>query len=417
MKPKYLLLIISLLFVSSIGYWIIYRDNDGDASDLQQEPTSIENPNVDSWINNRLQFNPVQVESHDYDSTYTGENISVTGDLASTRFVDCTLKLCGFNDIVIERCQFINSNIHIVECQNITFSENLVTQYYVHEDPAILVQNVDDLNFTLNTVFNNSIGIAISGGTSIDIGYNVFEACDQHNAIMGLNSDARIHNNVFRFNFPHALMIMNREEDPWVCLEIFDNLFDRNIEDAINFEDFRGAQEPTLVYNNVINGTGQAGINVEYNSWEANIIVKDNYIFENGLLTQQILDELGRPKSVYPNHEHQPEPYCEGWKHGVKLEDCSGVTLEGNIIVNNRGSGVECTNARDIHLRNNTITGNMNGIALRNYYEASLSREFSPLSQSNAGSSTVYVTDNKVSDNQNEDIVVEESCELIEVSD
>jgi parallel beta-helix repeat protein len=416
MKKSFLYVIIPILLISSFAYLVTTRNSQNIIADSQQETPIEEEDIVDSGINNTKQFHVIETESLDYNYTYTGENISVTENLSLTRFVGCTLKLCKFKDVKIHGCQFVNSNIHIVDCQNITFSDNHVSQFYVHEDPAILVKNVDGLNFTSNTIFNNSIGMVITGGSNINIGHNVFEACDQHNAIMGLDSIARIHYNVFRYNFPHALMIMNREEDPSVQLEIFDNIFDRNIEDAINFEDFRGAVQPTLVYNNIINGTGQAGINVEYNSWSANIIIKNNIISENGLLNQQILDEFGRPISVYPNHGHQPEPYSEGWKHGVKLEDCSGVTIEGNIIKNNRGSGIECTNARDIQLINNTITGNMDGITLRNYDEASLSREFSSLIQSNAGSSTVYEMNNTVSGNQNMDVLVEEPCKLIEVN-
>ena len=414
MNQKLVLIIISIFLICTPVYLMFYRNNNEVPSDLQQDSTTDEELVEDVGINDTA---PYQPEISEYNFTYTGKIIAVTGSLTSSSFFNCTLKLCGFSNIEIEGCRFVNSNIHIVECENITFSENHVSQYYIHEDPAILVQNVNGLNFTSNTVFNNSIGMVISGGSGIDIGFNLFEACDQHNAIMGLDTDARIHNNVFRYNFPHALMIMNREEKPEVRLEIFYNLFDRNIEDAINFEDFRGAQQPTLVYNNIINGTGQAGINIEYNSWEANIIIKDNIIKENGLLNQQILDESGRPTQIYPNHPHQPEPYTEGWKHGVKLEDCSGVTLEGNIIENNRGSGIECTNVRDVHLKGNTITGNMDGITLRSYDESSLSREFSPLQPSNAGFSIVHEKDNKVSENLDEDIVIEESCQLIEIPD
>ncbi|HUS78542.1 MAG TPA: hypothetical protein VM050_07765, partial [Patescibacteria group bacterium] len=69
-------------------------------------------------------------------------------------------------------------------------------------------------------------------------------------------------------------MITNREGNPLVQLDIYGNVFDRNIEDAVNFEDFSGQVEVTLVRGNLFNGTGWAGVSVEYNSWDANIVIE-----------------------------------------------------------------------------------------------------------------------------------------------
>lgn len=410
-------MIITLIFLFSSVYVAIHRNNkDKNIDSSEQKPNFEAKREQGSEIGAPKLELPGRFEVHEPKSVHIGEDISVTRSLFTTKFIDCILRVSGFDNLIIEKCQLVDSRIHIVECANITFTNNLVVDYYVDEDPAILIQDVDGLNFSSNLVYNNSIGMVVSGGSDIDIGFNVFEACDQHNAIMGLNSHgARIHNNVFRYNFPHALMIMNREEDPDVQLEIYENLFDRNIEDAINFEDFRGASEPTLVCNNIINGTGQAGINVEYNSWKANIVIKENYVMGNGRLTCDLLDENGRPLSIYPSHGHQPEPYCEGWKHGIKLEDCSGVSLEGNIIAGNSGCGVECTNAREIYLKENIITGNENGVSLRRYDEGAFHREFSPLEPSNAGASTIFRLNNTIEGNHNEDWLVEEGCRITEI--
>jgi parallel beta-helix repeat protein len=349
---------------------------------------------------------------------HESEEISLTGDISSQSFSNCTLRLHGFSGVAITGCMFEGSRVHVVDCINVSLVGNVFRDHYVWEDPAVLVQGVHGLRFTGNMVVNNSVGMVVEGGSDLEISFNVFEANDQHNAVMGLNSHgAAIHNNVFRYNFPHALMIMNREEDPAVRLDVYENLFELNIEDAVNFEDFRGAAEPTLVRGNIVNGTGQAGINVEYNSWGANIVIEDNYIADNGLLTDELLDEEGRPTGVYPSHPHQPEPYAEGWKHGVKLEDCSGVALVNNTIVGNAGSGVDCVNARDVTLVGNMVSGNEVGVSVRPYDEGSLIREFSPLLEEGAGASSISIRGNIIENNVVDDWYVVEGCTVIELND
>ncbi|MCW4050528.1 MAG: right-handed parallel beta-helix repeat-containing protein [Candidatus Bathyarchaeota archaeon] len=348
-----------------------------------------------------------------FSETHRYEEITVNESICSERFEHCILRVYRFDDISIADCEFVNSRIHIVECSNITFKTNIVRDYYIAEDPALLVSEVSDLHFSGNMIMNNSVGIVVSGGRDLVFSYNLFEANDQHNAIMGLNTqNCTIHNNLFRYNFPHALMIMNREENPEVYLDIYSNIFDRNIEDAINFEDYRGSTHETYVHDNIINGTGQAGLNIEYNSWGANIVVEGNHIYGNGLLALSILDQDGKPTSIFPSHKHQPEPYSEGWKHGIKLEDCSNVTIKSNYIYDNKGNGVDLVNAREITLENNTITSNINGISLRKYYASSFIRTYSPLLPNDAGYSELYSTVNIVVDNIENDYYVEEGSTL-----
>jgi len=351
------------------------------------------------------------VESHE------GEEISVTGDIISQSFSNCTLRLHGFSGVSVAGCLFVDSRIHVVDCVNVSLTGNVFRDHYVWEDPAVLVQGVRGLRFVGNMVVNNSVGMVVDGGSDLDVSFNVFEANDQHNAVMGLNSHgAAIHNNVFRHNFPHALMVMNREGDPDVRLEVYENLFELNVEDAVDFEDYRGAAEPTVVRGNIVNGTGQAGINVEYNSWAANIVVEGNYVVGNGLLTAELLDEEGRPKALYPSHLHQPEPYSEGWRHGVKLEDCSGVALVNNTIVGNGGSGVDCVNARGVLLVGNVVSGNQVGVSVKPYDEGSFIRGFSPLDAGDAGASSISIRDNVVEENE-QDWYIDEGCTVIELTD
>ena len=203
------------------------------------------------------------------------------------------------------------------------------------------------------------------------------------------------------------MMITNREGNPLVQLDIYGNVFDRNIEDAVNFEDFSGQVEVTLVRGNLFNGTGWAGVSVEYNSWDANIVIEGNYINSNGLLVEDILED-GRPTSVYPAHSHQSEPYSAGWGHGIMLEDCSGVIVARNVIVSNAESGIDVKNARDIVVENNTIALNRVGVYVAGYQKSSLIRDFSPLALVDSGFSEMTEARNSVFLNVEENWLVEE---------
>jgi parallel beta-helix repeat protein len=407
MKPRHvggILVVVAAL--------IIFLSHNPVGSDVEDAPTELampEPPELDL---------PSPFSLTEFVERHEGEEISVTRDVSVTSFTNCTLRLRGFSGVSVAGCLFVDSRIHVVDCVNVSLTGNVFRDHYVWEDPTVLLQGVRGLRFAGNMVVNNSVGMVVDGGSDLEISFNVFEANDQHNAVMGLNSHgAAIHNNVFRYNFPHALMIMNREGDPEVRLDVYENLFELNLEDAVNFEDYRGAAEPTFVRGNIINGTGQAGINVEYNSWGANIVVEGNYIVDNGLLTAELLDEEGRPKALYPSHSHQPEPYAKGWRHGVKLEDCSGVVLVNNTIVGNAGSGVDCVNARDVTLVGNMLSGNEVGVSVKPYDEGSLIREFSPLLEEDAGASSISVRDNVIENNVVDDWYVVEGCTVIELTD
>lgn len=351
---------------------------------------------------------PELIERHE------NEKINVSEDINASLFENCTLEIYGIDGMKISNCKFINSKICIYEgSRNIEISNNIIRDYYVHESAVIGAYGCENLLIDHNEIENNSIGITVIGGGNIEISNNTFNANDQHNSLLlDSTGGAKIHNNSFKYNYPHAILILNREGDPDVWVDIYNNTLDRNIEDAINFEDFRDSERANRVYNNRITGTGHAGINVEYNSWNANIIIDNNYIDTNGLLTEDILDDEGQPISIYPAHEHQPEAYCPGWKHGIKLEDCSKVIVKNNVIVNNSGNGVDIKNCRNITLEANLISKNTIGISLTKFQESSFNRDVSPLAPENAGYSEVIAIENSVFNNQEWDYFVEEGSTL-----
>jgi parallel beta-helix repeat protein len=354
---------------------------------------------------------PEPVTLPELNQTYANERIEVSEDINASLFEGCVIEVWRKDGIRITNSRFINSKIQMRESKNIELSDSVIVDRYVREEPAIDIYDCERLLIDHNEIRGNSIGMTIAESAGIEISNNIFEANDQHNALVLGRTSAEVRHNLFRYSFPHAILIMNREADPLVQVNIYDNIMDRNIEDAINFEDFRGSERVSKVYNNRITGTGWAGINVEYNSWDANLVIEDNYIDNNGLLTEDILDGEGKATSIYPAHEHQPDPYSPGWQHGLKIEDSSGVKVIGNVILNNSGNGVDVKNGQDVILENNLIAQNAVGISLGGFQESSLSRQFSPLSLENAGYSHVIAINNSVFDNLEQDWFVEEgSC-------
>ncbi len=345
--------------------------------------------------------------------TFSNQRIQVTEDIRGALFQNCTLEVWRGNGITITDSMFINSRMYIEESQNIEISNSVIRDFYVWEEPAINIHSSQHILIGHNEIKNNSIGVVISECSDTEIRNNIFESNNQHNALVLGGTSADVYGNVFLFNFPHAMLIMNRAADPTVQVNIYNNIFDRNIEDAINFEDFRGSDQISRVYNNRVTGTGWAGINVEYNSWNANLILEDNYIDSNGLMTDEIMDEGGQLISIYPPPGDQPEPYSPGWKHGIKIEDSSGVIVRGNVIVDNQGNGIDIKNSREITLEGNLVTRNVVGVSVMKYLESSLTRGFSPIAEENAGYSFVTSIDNLVFSNIEEDWFVEEGSRLI----
>lgn len=401
------LLIAAIITSVSVAVWQFWpgREQPSEEEQFPEEGVNVPSPPE--------LYPPEPVTLPELIETFENVKIEASGNINACLFENCILEVWGENGIKITNSKFVNSKIHMGESQNIEISNNIIKDFYVHEEAAISIYSCDNLLIDHNEIENNSIGIAISESSDVEICNNIFEANDQHNALMGDSLiGAEIHNNLFRYNFPHAMMIMNRGANPKVQLDIYNNIVDKNIEDAINFEDFRGSQQISRVYNNRITGTGLAGINVEYNSWGANLVIENNYIDNNGLLTDDMLDGEGHPTSIYPAHSHQPEPYAPGWKHGVKLEDCSGIIVKGNVIVNNQGNGVDVKNGRNITLENNIITKNAIGVSLMKFLGSSLYREFSPLAPEDAGHSEVIAIRNSVFGNLGKNYFVEEGSSL-----
>ena len=234
--------------------------------------------------------------------------------------------------------------------------------------------------------------------------YNIDNALCQynngHNAlVIGEGSSVKAAGNYFYGSFPHAILVMNREASPDAFVEITRNIIEYTGQDAIDFEDYRNAL-PSLVTHNVIRNTGWSAIIVEYNSWEANITISDNWIECTGI------------EWTLPVHALQLEQYQPGWGHGILIEDSSLVTIERNRVALAGENGIEIRNSREVELKGNGIDCTQVAIAVYEHNISSLSRPFSPLLPENAGGSQVIAVDNVIYQ-AFQDYEVDEKSELV----
>ncbi len=326
-----------------------------------------------------------------------GQKIGYTENIENLHFYNCEISIKG-KDITVKNCEFLNSIIYLENSEDILFEGNIVRDLNRYEKTALIISNSINITVTGCWFEANYIGLGING-SSVSVLENRFLNNNGHNALaIGDGSSAGVSGNYFYGSFPHAILIMNRDASPQTTVDIHHNIIDQTGEDAINFEDYRGAS-PSRVYANIITNTGWAAINVEYNSWEANITIEANWIEGTGIDWE------------LPLHPLNPEQFQQGWGHGILVEDSSLVTILNNRIIKAGENGIEITNGRDITVTDNGISCSGAGIGLHAYNESSLQREFSPLKSENAGSSHATV-DNNVIFEAREDYEIDELSEM-----
>ena len=322
----------------------------------------------------------------------------LTQDLVDTRVIGCDL-LVRNTGIRVVGCEFVESRLRVEGAADLVSENCGFRDRYRHEEAAISLYRAIRPAVRDCLIENNYIGIGAHESVDVLIEGCTFRDNDGHNAItIDLGSTGEIRSCFFTNSFPHAILIGTGKPQGSITIE--NNWIEYSVEDAINFENF-SSFEPSLVRGNVILHTAWAGINVEYLSWDANVTIESNYIASSGT-----------DLSAFPQHPHQPEPYSEGWKHGILLEDCSRVIVRGNTIVDCKETGIELVNARNIALKSNHVVGCDIGIALRTYNEGSLTRPIFPLSENKAGSSSASGQDNTFERNTKADWQIEPGCEV-----
>jgi parallel beta-helix repeat protein len=323
---------------------------------------------------------PPDFELTEFVQTVSETAYNVTGDVKGRRFENCEVHIRG-TGLTISESKFVNTQVFVGESREITFEKSMFEGLNQYERSALSINESDNITIIGCIFKENYIGLGIHS-SSAAVKSTRFESNNGHNAlVIGEGSRTAVSGNYFYGSFPHAMLIMNREGEPQAQVEIRNNVIEKTGEDAIDFEDYRDAA-PSVVAGNVIVDTGWSAIIVEYNSWDADIAIRDNWIENTGTDWE------------LPVHDRQPDAFQAGWGHGIFVEDASGVVIERNRITGAGENGIEIRNGRAIRVTGNGIDCAGTGIAAHDYHESSLTRPFSPLWPDKAGVSEVTEADN-----------------------
>ena len=340
---------------------------------------------------------PVKLELQNLTITLTGQKVEIEQSVENYEFKDCEVWLSG-NGIELSNCLFENSSVFAAEINNAVFDQVIFQNFNQYEKAALNINNSQAIMVRNSMFVGNYIGLGIHSSSAEIVG-NRFEGNNGHNAlVIGEGSSAVVKRNYFYGSFPHAIMIMNREEAPEARVIISGNIIDQTGEDAIDFEDYKNAA-PSIVSNNLITNSGWSAVIIEYNSWQSNITVESNWIENTGIDWK------------LPTHSLQPESFSPGWGHGILVEDSNQVHIINNRILSAAENGIEIRNSQEVEVTSNGIDCNQVGIGVYRYNEYSLHREFSPLSEENAGDAQV-IADNNVIYSAQKDYDVDESCQF-----
>lgn len=326
------------------------------------------------------------------------QKIAIDSNIENHLFVDCEICITN-DDIKVTNSEFINSLVYIAERKNVGFNRVIFRQVNQYEKAAVNVYECQGLVVENCQFIGNYIGMGIHSSSAEVIG-NRFEDNNGHNAlVIGEDSQINVEGNYFYGSFPHAMLILNREGSSETRVDITNNVIDQTGEDAIDFEDFRNAAHSN-VSDNIITNSGWAAVVVEYNSWESNITIANNWIEGTGIDWK------------LSTHALQPEVFQPGWGHGILVEDSGKVQIVNNRILSATENGIEIKNSREITVQHNGINCTETGIGAHCYDEESLSRRFSPLASENADGSQVIANDNIIYQAR-KDYEVDEWSELI----
>jgi len=313
-------------------------------------------------------------------NSHEGGKVRISEDIQNHLYKDCEVRVAA-DDIRITDSKFVNCNVILEDASGVVFDRVIFRDLNQYEQAALSINNSQGITVNECQFVGNYIGLGIHG-SSVNVTQCRFEGNNGHNAlVVGEGSSAKVEGSYFYGSFPHAILIMNRENCSEAMVNISRNLIDQTGEDAIDFEDYRNAALSN-VSNNLITNSGWAGLVVEYNSWAANITIENNWIEATGIDWK------------LPIHALQPDTFQTGWRHGILVEDSSKVYIRNNRIVSAGGNGIEIKNGRDIILQNNAISCLQVGIGVHGYKEGSLVRCFSPLAPEDADGSRVVAEGN-----------------------
>lgn len=379
------------LFLSFFPVFLVLVSSCGITSTITT--TSLLFPTVPPDIVIPDKFDLTSLDTHIKDQKYNLES-----NIAGYLFENTEVLING-DDIEIKDTMFVNSQVFVNNRSYVLFSSSIFTGLNAYEQTAVMIYRSEDISVVNCQFTDNYIGLGIHESDA-EVTGSRFENNNGHNAlVIGEGSSVIVAESYFYGSFPHAILIMNREASPDAFVEITRNIIEYTGQDAIDFEDYRNASR-SLVTSNIIRNTGWSAIVVEYNIWEADITISNNWIEGTGIDWTLAL------------HALQPEKYQQGWGHGILIEDSSLVSIVRNRITLAGQNGIEIRNGREVGLKNNGIDCNQVAIAVYAYHLSSLNRPFSPLLPENAGGSQVLARDNTIYQ-ASQDYEVDEQSELV----
>jgi len=308
------------------------------------------------------------------------QKVAIDNNVENHLFRNCEVWIAS-DGIEVSSSKFENSMVFVDNSSSIVFNQVIFKDLNQYEKATLSINNSTDVVVENCQFVDNYIGLGIHS-SSVEVVTNRFEGNNGHNAlVIGEGSSVKVTGNYFYGSFPHAILVLNREGSAEARVDITDNLIDQTGEDAIDFEDYRNAA-PSNLSNNVITNSGWSALVVEYNSWEANITMENNWIEGTGINWK------------LPVHPLQLDQFQLGWGHGILVEDSSKVWVMNNRILSAAENGIEIKNGRSVVVQGNGINCSQAGIGAHRYEDASLHRSFSPLAQENADGSQVIASSN-----------------------
>jgi hypothetical protein len=325
---------------------------------------------------------PEECNITDFEEQFSGQKLTFSQDISRAFFKDCEVWIES-QRISITNTVFENCRVYVCDSAGIVF-DNVAFRYQdIYEQAALSINESENVTINNCCFTENYIGLGIHS-SDVSVRSCRFVKNNGHNAItIGEGSIAEVLNSYFFGSFPHAILAMNREDSIHANVQIIGNLIEQTGEDAIDFEDYRNAA-PSTVSGNIIRNTGCSAILVEYNSWNSNISIENNWIESTGI---EWYEEI---------HPQQTEVYSPGSGQGIMIEDSSMVNIKANRIHLAGENGISIRNGRDVTIANNGIDCAGTAIAAFNYSPSSFNRPNSPLSLENAGVSSVVAWDNVV---------------------
>ncbi|MCK4783717.1 MAG: hypothetical protein KAV87_08210, partial [Desulfobacteraceae bacterium] len=180
---------------------------------------------------------PMQFELQNLTTTLTGQKVEINQSIQNYEFNNCEVSLNG-DGIEISNCLFENSLVFAAKINNAVFDRVIFQNFNQYERTALSINNSQAIVVRNSMFVGNYVGLGIHS-SSIEIVDNRFVGNNGHNAlVIGEGSSAVVKGNYFYGSFPHAILIMNREEAPEAKVIISGNIIDQTGEDAIDFEDY-----------------------------------------------------------------------------------------------------------------------------------------------------------------------------------